>query len=94
VESEAGEMREEPNITPSIELQLTCVLMLLQPIQVVITKLDSGNSGAAVQGVHVVASGGPPMISKLKKQGTSKLHNFKPSVSLQQAIEWSVWKTL
>src|SRR4051794_28595747 len=46
--------------------------------QVVITKLDSGASGAAVAGVNVApgAGAGPPMLGKLKKQGTSKMHKF------------------
>jgi hypothetical protein len=54
--------------------------------QVVVTRLDSDGAGsapAARAGVSV-----PPMLARLKKQGTSKTHKFQPSVDIQQAITW------
>jgi len=61
--------------------------------QVVITKLDNGSTGSAVPGVNLgpgAAGGaaGPPMLNRLKKMGTSKMHKFTPMVTLEQAISW------
>lgn len=60
--------------------------------QVVITRLDSSSSSSssAPAGVNVAPSAGgvPPMLGKLKKQGTSKMHKFQPSVKLTQSLTW------
>lgn len=56
----------------------------------VITKLDSGNNGSSgVTGVNLApGAGGPPMLSKLKKMGTSKMHKFSSPVTLEQSLAW------
>jgi hypothetical protein len=64
--------------------------------QVVITKLDNGTtSSSSVQGMNLgpnaaagAAGGSPPMLGRLKKMGTSKMHKFTPMVTLEQAIAW------
>jgi hypothetical protein len=51
--------------------------------QVVITKAAHAVT-STVSGITVAA----PPNRRLSKMGTSKLHKFKPSVSLAQALEW------
>jgi hypothetical protein len=54
--------------------------------QVVITKqAASGKVGKSITGINSIAT---PANRKLSKMGTSKIHKFKPSVSLKQALEW------
>ncbi len=62
--------------------------------QCVITKLDSGSAAPSnVPGMNVApGAAGPPMIGKLKKMGTSKMHKFTPVVTLEQSIKWSAMK--
>ena len=53
--------------------------------QVVITKQASSNSGIQMLGINNIA---PNASRKLNKMGTSKIHKFKPSVNLTQALKW------
>lgn len=79
-----------PHSSPLCVLSLFCAESCTCRAAVVITKLDSGNSGASgVTGVNLApGAGGPPMLSKLKKMGTSKMHKFTPMVTLEQSIAW------
>ncbi len=52
--------------------------------QVVITKASHATP-ASVQGMNNISA---PPNRRLSKMGTSKLHKFKPSVSLDQALAW------
>lgn len=58
--------------------------------QCVITRLDQGQGAApAIPGMNVAPSAAsPPMLGRLKKMGTSKMHRFTPVVTLEQSIAW------